>query len=607
MKIVIREPFNYPGIKIVQARLRVASLQTNIALALRRGDQETALKCSLRLVRSKHARVLAVYRVITNKGYRSAGYKDLKPTRNNDYIQLVYRLWEVVKQPNSYKAKPLRRVYFPKPKGGVRPISIPTYFDRSLQGLYKLALDVWAEESADKHSYGFRPYRNPMWAAHAVWLLRNRQSYIRGKYDYVLNLDIRKCFDTISHDWMMEHIPFIPKHILKEWFKSGYIELDNLEAGIQETTGVPQGGMISPTLCNMVLDGMEKAIEAKMGRNARLIRFADDAVVLCESTEAANIIKGALQRFLDPRGLTLSPEKTSVTCLSKGESFEFVGFRFYTNNVTGSFLYDIPPHKMNRIKAKVNLAMKKTKNLPSLFIKVNQIVRGFCYAHDKANTKRDFRDLAFWLNKRMYSYLFQFYKKKAGQQIIASVLGTKGRTRKGHISKNSIMHIIKILHTFREKRSNNRSNLNLGIGRRFKGVKKRIMFFQPGYVPVAGGSTSTGLNAFHPEDQQKLMITASRYLKDVRKAALIKSGYICGVCGCDLLNGETSWEVHHIHPKFLKGAYSKKNIIALCKECHLDVTNAVKSRNIGQIEKYITQQVLDWNVLIWAKQTDKEV
>lgn len=80
--------------------------------------------------------------------------------------------------------------------------------------------------------------------------------------------------------------------------------------------------------------------------------------------------------------------------------------------------------------------MKKVKNLPSLFTKVNQIVRGFCYAHDKANTKKDFRALAFWLRNRMYSYLFQFYKKKPGQKIIASVLGTKGRTSiRSHFQK----------------------------------------------------------------------------------------------------------------------------------------------------------------------------
>lgn len=605
MTKVIKERFNYPGISIVEARLTVSTHQTNIALALRRGDQETAVKRSLRLVRSKAARILAVHRVITNKGYRSAGYKDKKPNKNVEYINLVNSLWQVVKKPTAYKAKPLRRVYFPKPQGGVRPISIPTYFDRAVQGLYKLALDVWAEEQADKHSYGFRPYRSPQWAAHAVWLLRNRQSK-RGKYNYVLNLDIKKCFDTISHDWMMENIPFIPRHILWEWFKSGYIELDNIEAGIQDTTGVPQGGMISPTLANMVLDGMEQAIFSKMGKNARLIRFADDAVILCESVEDANIIKEAIQRFLDQRGLALSEEKTYVTSLSEGESFIFVGFRFYTNKVTRRFLYDIPPQKMKRVKDKVTLVMKKVKNLPELFIKTNQIIRGFCYAHDKANTKKDFRNLAFWLNKRMYWRLFQFYKTKPGQQIMQKVLGKKATTSLGKLSKNSIMYALDILHKIRVKRSRHRSHIQLCIGKKFKGVKKLILLFHPGLVHVSGGSISTGLNAYHPEDQQQLIINASRYLKDVRKLALAKTQYHCGECGCNLLDGETQWEIHHICPKFLKGAYSRKNIIALCKECHLAVTNIVKARDITGIEHYITQGVLDEKVLIWAQRTQTE-
>lgn len=601
-----KEKFVYPEQGLVEARVKVASLQTNIALALRRGDQETALKSSLRLVRSKAARVLAVHRVITNKGYRSAGYKDKKPIKNVEYIHLVDSLWQVVKKPNSYRAKPLRRIYVPKPKGGLRPISIPTYFDRALQGLYKLALDVWAEETADKHSYGFRPYRSPLWAAHAVWLLRHRQNELKGPYMYVLNLDIQKCFDSISHDWMMEHIPFIPKHVLKEWFKSGYVELNNLEAGIQETTGVPQGGMISPTLCNMVLDGMEEATAKEMGRNARLVRFADDAVILCDSVDDAHKLKSIIQRFLDPRGLKLSEEKTSVTSLGEGESFEFVGFRFYRNNTTGKFLYDIPPKKIDRVKAKINLVMKNTKNLVSLFIKVNQIIRGFCYAHDKANTKKDFRDLAFWLNKRMYTRLFQFYRSKPGQKFIFKLFGKEILTSKGHLSKSGIMFAINKLHTIRIKRSNNRSHLQLCIGRRFKDVKKLIPLFNPAIVKVSGGSISTGLNAYHPEDQQKLIITASRYLRDIRKVALQKTKFRCGLCNCDLLTEEIPWEIHHICPKFLKGAYSKKNIIALCKECHLEVTNTVKARDLSEIETLITQGVLHEKVYMWASGTQTE-
>lgn len=595
-----REAFNYPGFTIPEVRLLVATQQSNTALALRRGDQELASRLSSKLVRSKPARILAVYRVITNKGYRSAGYKDRKPTKNIDYINLVNRLWQVVKKPNTYKAMPLRRIYFPKPKGGLRPISIPTYFDRALQGLYKLALDVWAEETADKHSYGFRPYRSPLWAAHAVWLLRNRKSKSRGKYNYVLEIDIAKMFDTISHDWMIEHIPFIPKPILWQWFKAGFIQLDNLEAGIQETYGVPQGGLISPTLANMVLDGMELAVESTVGNNARLIRFADDAVILCESQKDAECISEAISKFLDPRGLKINQEKTSITYIGEGDSFNFVGFRFYVNKTTGRFLYDIPPEKITRVKTKVNKVMKKVKNLTQLFIKTNQIIRGFCYAHDRANTKRDFRKLAHWLNNRMYSRLFQFYRTKPGQNIMRSILGKEYRTKKGNISKNKIMLVIRKLHLVRIKRSQGRSHLQLCIGPRFKGVKKFIPLFHPGTVKVSGGSVVTGLNAYHPEDQQRLIRTASRYLRDVRKLALVKSHYHCGLCECDLLQGNVPWEIHHICPKFLKGAYSKKNIIALCKECHLQVTNAVKSKQIDKIRDYITQGILDEKVLIWA-------
>nr|YP_009492218.1 Group II intron reverse transcriptase/maturase [Pseudopediastrum sp. CL0201VA]AWI68885.1 Group II intron reverse transcriptase/maturase [Pseudopediastrum sp. CL0201VA] len=226
----------------------------------------------------------------------------------------------------------------------------------------------------------------------------------------------------MSHTWMMENIPFIPRPILQSWLKSGYIELDNLAAGVQETTGIPQGGVISPTIANMVLDGMEKAVYS-IDKGARLIRYADDAIVLCDSHELAQSIKKSIQLFLNPRGLIISNEKTKITNIV--ESFIFVGFRFYDRN--GKFYYDIPPAKLAKIKAKVSKVLRTTTDLKSMFIKTNQIIRGFCYAHADANTSAQLRDLGYWLNKRVYTALFQYYKTKAGQTIIKQVLQIRER------------------------------------------------------------------------------------------------------------------------------------------------------------------------------------
>lgn len=561
---------------------------------------ELAERLATALTRSKEARILAVYRVVTNKGYRSKGYKDRKPTTNEEFIQLVDRLWQIVKKPSSYKATPLRRLYFPKPKGGLRPISIPTYFDRCLQALYKLALDVWAEEKADQHSYGFRPYRNPGWAAKAVWLLRNRKGF-KGPYKYVLELDIQKCFDTMSHSWMMENIPFIPRPILQGWLKSGYIELDNLAAGVQETTGIPQGGVISPTIANIVLDGMEKAVYS-IDKSARLIRYADDAIVLCDSQELAQSIMKSIQVFLNPRGLIISKDKTKITNISE-ESFIFVGFRFYDRN--GKFYYDIPEAKLAKIKAKVSKVLKTTTDLKSMFIKTNQIIRGFCYAHADANTSAQLRSLGFWLNKRVYTSLFQYYKTKAGQHIIRQVLGDKRKNRKkrSNISKNDISLVIKRIHKQRILRTKGRSNIALVISRRTKGVYKRIPLFNCGHVKIGGGSFVSGKSAYHPDDIPLIQRSANIYLRGIREIALKKTGGKCGLCECILLSGEIPWEVHHVTPRFLKGTLSKKNVLPLCKECHLGVTNAVKSRDIDAIKAYVDQNILGSEVITWASQS----
>ncbi len=176
-----------------------------------------------------------------------------------------------MKEPNAYRATPLKRIWIPKPgRSELRSLSVPTYLDRSFQHLYNIVLNVLHKELAEERSFGFRPYRSPGWAAKAITL-----TCWKTIPKYAIELDISKCFDSISHEFILNHVSniklkqssyqIIPNQIIKQWFKSGYIDVigsvtpnDQL---IPTEVGVPQGGPISPTISNIVLNCIEKAVD----------------------------------------------------------------------------------------------------------------------------------------------------------------------------------------------------------------------------------------------------------------------------------------------------------------------------------------------------------
>jgi len=198
--------------------------------------------------------------------------------------------------------------------------------DRAMQALYLLALLPIAETTADPNSYGFRPERSTADAINQCFLVLARKSSAQ----WVLEGDIRGCFDNISHAWMLDHIP-TDKEVLTKWLKAGYMENRTL---FPTEAGTPQGGIISPTLANLTLDGLEQLLketfrERKPRRKlhnpkVNFVRYADDFIITGSSKELLeDEVKPLVERFMSERGLQLSPEKTCITHIEDG--FDFLG------------------------------------------------------------------------------------------------------------------------------------------------------------------------------------------------------------------------------------------------------------------------------------------
>jgi len=367
------ERSNWTAIEWDKCEHRVKKLQGRIVKAQKEKRYGKVKQLQRILVTSFDAKALAVKRVTSNKGKRTAGVDKVKWTTSALKFKAILSL-----KRRGYKPKPLKRVFIEKSNGKKRPLGIPTMQDRAMQALYLMALEPVTETRADRNSYGFRRKRSTADAIDALHRLLSREC----SPEWILEGDIKGCFDHINHNWLINNVQ-IDKKILSKWLTSGVI-FNKILTPTRE--GTPQGGIISPTLANATLDGMEKLVKDKY-RNVyvekgivqcpkvNLIRYADDFVVTAENRETLEDIKILLTDFLAQRGLTLSEEKTLITNISTG--FDFLGFNIRKYN--GKLLIKPSEKSQKKITEKLHEVIFSNKSVSQcLLIEIlNPVITGW--------------------------------------------------------------------------------------------------------------------------------------------------------------------------------------------------------------------------------------
>ena len=525
----------------------VRSLQIRIAKATREGKWRKVKALQRFLARSFSGRAMAVRRVTENTGKRTPGVE-------GELWSTPQTKWDAIFDLNArgYKPKALRRVYIPKANGKKRPLGIPTMKDRAMQALYLQALPPVAETTGDQNSYGFRIARSTQDAITQVKNLLDK----KGSAKWVLEGDIKGCFDNISHDWLLENVP-MDRSILRSWLTAGVMFRGRYLA---VHAGTPQGGIISPTLANMALDGLEKALIDRFGgqhfRNNRyrknkvsLVRYADDFIITGSSKELLeNEVKPLVQSFLAERGLVLSKDKTVITHIDEG--FDFLGWNVRRFPDSGRNVILVQPSRKN-VKAFLDkcrevLREMKAANTAHVIWKLNPILRGWTNYHKSQASAQTFNKMDHELYKMQWRWARRRHPNKGKRWVKAKYFHTRG----------------------------NRNWVFAGDGVDEKGRKRMASLLICSEVRIKRHKkVMMAANPFDPEwdeyfDKRQLERLLAKAEENAQRKRLLKRQRgRCHFCR-QPITVETGFHVHHVKERILGGADDDANLVAVHQVCH---------------------------------------
>ena len=334
----------------------------------KKGSRQTMSEDIITKILDRNNLNLEFKNVKANKG--ASGIDELSIEETEKFIkehknQIVWQLYN-----RKYQPQPVRRVEIPKANGGVRKLGIPTVLDRVIQQAMVQVLSPIFEPYFSEYSYGFRPNRCCQMA------IIKALEYFNDGYDWIVDIDLEKFFDNVPHDRLLRMVSDVVKDgnvvsLVNKFLKAGVMIQGNYEDTV---IGTPQGGPLSPLLSNIMLNKLDKELEA---RNLHFTRYADDTIILVKSEKAANRVMESITHFIEKKlGLKVNMTKTKIC---KPNDLKYLGFGFYKDIKNNT--YNCVPHIDSKMKfqRKLKSLTKRSESisLDTRFERLNWLIRGW--------------------------------------------------------------------------------------------------------------------------------------------------------------------------------------------------------------------------------------
>lgn len=552
-----KEPLqDWADINWKRVKKRVRNLRRRIYRASQEGQWNRVRSLMKLMLRSYSNLLLSIRRVTQeNQGKKTAGIDGQVVKTPKERVQLAndmrtYRLWQ---------AHPARRVYIPKANGKKqRPLGIPTVKNRVVQAIVKNALEPCWEAQFESHSYGFRPGRS---CQDAIEQCHSRLR--KGADVWILDADIKGAFDNISHEYILNTIGNIPgRELIKQWLKAGYVEAQIFHP---TDSGTAQGGIISPLLANIALNGIEELLSQfkkvkeyqyfnkKKGKQCichvksdkyGFIRYADDFLITATQKEDIEAIKPIIQDWLKHRGLELNSDKTKIVHIEQG--FNYLGFN--VRQYKGKCLITPEKQKVKDLLQRVRGWLKShSSHKPEAVINyLNPILRGWANYYRHAVSARVFSSLDHYIWKAVFNWCRRRHPGKGKRWVVDKYFKTlRGQkwyfasTLKNRRGRNTIYSLMKLA--------------TIPIERHVK-------------VKGTASPDDPALKEYwHNRQTRQGKIYWNKGSKHYQVAEA--QNWRCTVCGEHLLNGE-QLQTHHIIKVTDGGSDRADNLLHLHKICH---------------------------------------